>query len=67
MEVYIYISGVKIENFRGIGKETVFKFNLGITVLVGENDSGKSPIFYIDTYPIRVYDENTQAGYMKRS
>lgn len=30
----MYISGVKIENFRGIGKETIFKFNPGITVLV---------------------------------
>ena len=40
----MYISGVKIENFRGIGKETIFKFNPGITVLVGENDSGKSTV-----------------------
>ena len=32
MEVHMYISDVKIENFRGIGKETIFKFNPGITV-----------------------------------
>ncbi len=26
----MYIAGVKIENFRGVGKETIFKFNPGI-------------------------------------
>lgn len=40
----MYISGVKIEYFRGIGKETIFRFNPGMTVLVGENDSGKSTV-----------------------
>ena len=54
----MYISGVKIENFRGIGKETIFKFNPGITVLVGENDSGKSTVIDAIRYVLGTTDQN---------
>lgn len=54
----MYISGVKIENFRGIGKETIFKFNSGITVLVGENDSGKSTVIDAIRYVLGTTDQN---------
>lgn len=54
----MYISDVKIENFRGIGKETTFKFNPGITVLVGENDSGKSTVIDAIRYVLGTTDQN---------
>ena len=54
----MYISGVKIENFRGIGKETIFKFNPGISVLVGENDSGKSTVIDAIRYVLGTTDQN---------
>lgn len=54
----MYILGVKIENFRGIGKETIFKFNPGITVLVGENDSGKSTVIDAIRYVVGTTDQN---------
>ena len=52
----MYISDVKIVNFRGIGKETIFKFNPGITVLVGENDSGKSTVIDAIRYVLGTTD-----------
>lgn len=58
MEVCMYISGVRIENFRGIGKATIFKFNSGITVLVGENDSGKSTVIDAIRYVLGTTDQN---------
>ena len=54
----MYISGVKIENFRGIGKETIFRFNPGMTVLVGENDSGKSTVIDAIRYVLGTTDQN---------
>lgn len=54
----MYISDVKIENFRGIGEETIFKFNPGITVLVGENDSGKSTVIDAIRYVLGTTDQN---------
>lgn len=40
----MYISSVTIENFRAFKEKTVFNFNPGVTVLVGENDCGKSTV-----------------------
>ena len=49
----MYISELKLWNFRKYGDSSSFdiskpnlvlKFNKGINVLVGENDSGKSPL-----------------------
>lgn len=54
----MYISGVKIENFRGIGEETIFRLNPGITVLVGENDSGKSTVIDAIRYVLGTTDQN---------
>lgn len=53
----MYISGVKIENFRGIGKEAKFSFNSGITVLIGENDSGKSTVIDAIRYVLGTTDQ----------
>ena len=38
----MYISSVIIENFRCFGESVEFKFNKGLTVLIGENDSVNS-------------------------
>lgn len=54
----MYISDVKIENFRAISKETIFRFNPGITVLVGENDSGKSAVIDAIRYVLGTTDQN---------
>lgn len=54
----MYIADVKIENFRGIGKEAIFRFNPGITVLVGENDSGKSTVLDAIRYVLGTTDQN---------
>jgi len=41
----MYLSEVEIKNFRCFnGNENIITFNPGLTVLVGENDSGKSAI-----------------------
>lgn len=40
----MYISSVSIENFRAFKEKTVFHFNPGVTVLIGENDCGKSTV-----------------------
>ena len=41
----MYISGIKIKNFRVFGKDGVsFVFNKGVNVIIGENNSGKSSL-----------------------
>lgn len=41
----MYLSSVRLKNFRSFGSEShEIKFNMGLSVLVGENDSGKSAI-----------------------
>ncbi|MDX9984846.1 ATP-dependent nuclease [Sphaerochaeta sp.] len=41
----MYISEVSVRNFRGFGNvEQVIPFNPGLTVFVGENDSGKTTV-----------------------
>ncbi|MBC1340679.1 AAA family ATPase [Listeria welshimeri] len=41
----MYLSSLKLRNFRSFGSAShEIKFNKGLTVLVGENDSGKSAI-----------------------
>ncbi len=41
----MYISELKISNFRCFdGTEHIIRFNKGLSVLVGENDSGKTAI-----------------------
>lgn len=40
----MYLSSLTIKNFRCFGSEHKITFNNGLTVLVGENDSGKSAI-----------------------
>lgn len=41
----MYLASVKIKNFRRFDEnEHIVNFNSGLTVLVGENDSGKSAI-----------------------
>jgi putative ATP-dependent endonuclease of OLD family len=43
--VSVYISNLKIKNFRKFDdKDHIIHFNKGVTILVGENDSGKSAI-----------------------
>lgn len=54
----MYISMLKIENFRGIGEETTFNFNRGITVLVGENDCGKTTVIDAIRYVLGTTDQN---------
>lgn len=56
----MYISDVSIENFRGIGDLVDFKFNRGVTVLVGENDSGKSTVIDAIRYVLGTTDQNWQ-------
>ena len=41
----MYISELRISNFRCFdGTEHIIRFNKGLSVLVGENDSGKTAI-----------------------
>lgn len=40
----MYIQSLTINNFRSFGQPETIVFNKGLTVLVGENDSGKSAI-----------------------
>lgn len=40
----MHISELKIEGYRAFGAESVVKLNKGLTVLVGENGSGKSTV-----------------------
>ena len=39
----MYISSVSIENFRAFKEKTVFHFNPGVTVLIGENQQLSMP------------------------
>jgi putative ATP-dependent endonuclease of OLD family len=44
-ETYMYLSSLQLKNFRCFdGNKHTITFNKGLTVLVGENDSGKSAI-----------------------
>src|SRR5574344_475865 len=54
----MYISEVKIVNFRGIGASTIFKFNSGLNVLIGENDSGKSTVIDAIRYVLGTTDQS---------
>lgn len=56
----MYISAVRIENFRCFGKPTVFQFNPGVTVLVGENDSGKTAVIDAIRYVLGTTDQSWQ-------
>jgi len=40
----MYISELSLKNFRGFKEETTIKFNNGINVLIGHNNSGKTSI-----------------------
>ena len=41
----MYISEIKIKNFRVFGKDGVsFVFDKGVNVVIGENNSGKSSL-----------------------
>lgn len=41
----VYISSISFKNFRTFGsKKTTINFNKGVTLLVGENDSGKTAV-----------------------
>ena len=41
----MFISQIRVVNFRGFKDETDFEFNEGINVLIGPNNSGKSNVF----------------------
>lgn len=56
----MYISSVVIENFRCFDAETVFNFNQGVNVLVGENDSGKTAVIDAIRYVLGTTDQNWQ-------
>lgn len=56
----MYISSVTIENFRAFKEKTVFNFNPGVTVLVGENDCGKSTVIDAIRYVLGTTDQNWQ-------
>ncbi len=40
----MYISEIEIEGFRGFGKTEIIKFNEGINVIIGHNNSGKTTV-----------------------
>ncbi|WP_077914638.1 ATP-binding protein [Listeria grandensis] len=47
----MYLSSLMLKNFRSFGSSYhEIKFNRGLTVLVGENDSGKSAIVRCYSY-----------------
>lgn len=56
----MYISSVSIENFRAFKKKTVFYFNPGVTVLIGENDCGKSTVIDAIRYVLGTTDQSWQ-------
>ncbi|MFT9055791.1 MAG: AAA family ATPase, partial [Ethanoligenens sp.] len=56
----MYISSVSIENFRCFGEKTTFEFNNGLTVLIGENDSGKTAVIDAIRYVLGTTDQNWQ-------
>ena len=53
----MYIKSVTIENFRCFGKKTTFDFNPGLTVLIGENDAGKSAVIDAIRYALGTTDQ----------
>ena len=56
----MYISSVSIENFRAFKEKTVFYFNPGVTVLIGENDCGKSTVIDAIRYVLGTTDQSWQ-------
>lgn len=56
----MYISSVSIENFRAFKEKTVFHFNPGVTVLIGENDCGKSIVIDAIRYVLGTTDQSWQ-------
>ena len=56
----MYISSVSIENFRAFKEKTVFHFNHGVTVLIGENDCGKSTVIDAIRYVLGTTDQSWQ-------
>ena len=56
----MYISSVIIENFRCFGESVEFKFNKGLTVLIGENDSGKTAVIDAIRYALGTTDQSWQ-------
>lgn len=58
----LYLSSLKISNFRCFDEsEHIICFNPGLTILVGENDSGKSAI--MDA--IRIVLGTTDLGWIR--
>ena len=56
----MYISSVEIENFRAFKEKTIFHFNPGVTVLIGENDCGKSTVIDAIRYVLGTTDQTWQ-------
>ena len=56
----MYISSVSIENFRAFKEKAVFHFNPGVTVLIGENDCGKSTVIDAIRYVLGTTDQSWQ-------
>lgn len=56
----MYISSVAIENFRTFKEKTVFHFNPEVTVLIGENDCGKSTVMDAIRYVLGTTDQTWQ-------
>lgn len=56
----MYISSVSIENFRSFKEKTEFHFNPGVTVLIGENDCGKSTVIDAIRYVLGTTDQTWQ-------
>ena len=57
---FMYISSVSIENFRAFKEKAVFHFNPGVTVLIGENDCGKSTVIDAIRYVLGTTDQSWQ-------
>ena len=56
----MYISTVIVENFRAFKEKTIFHFNPGVTVLIGENDCGKSTVIDAIRYVLGTTDQTWQ-------
>ena len=56
----MYISSASIENFRCFGEKATFEFNKKLTVLIGENDSGKTAVIDAIRYVLGTTDQNWQ-------
>lgn len=57
----MYIEELKIENFRGFKNETKIKFQNGINILIGTNNSGKTTILK----SLDLLFSNTSSKYLK--